>query len=177
MDAGRDLFAERGYDATSIADIGRRAGISKSVIYHHYGSKAGLYEAILRSEMQGLVACVAAAVSDVGDGPRLRPGIDAYLSYLESRRQAWKLLLRDPPADATLKQAHAHLTEELRAALYEVLASPGKRKTAGAQVDLAATAIRSFTSWWYDHPEVPRSEVVDAIQDVARAGARRLSAS
>src|SRR3954462_888065 len=76
LEAGRAVFGERGFDATSIAEIGERAGITKSLLYHHFGSKAGLYEAILAADGEQLVAAVAAAVPP-GDGPRLRPGVDA----------------------------------------------------------------------------------------------------
>ena len=39
---------------------------------------------------------------------------------------------------------------------------------------LVGTAIRAFAEWWYEHPEVPRALVVDAIMDVAVAAARHL---
>jgi AcrR family transcriptional regulator len=173
--AGRELFADRGYHATSIADIGERAGISKSVIYHHFGSKGELYEAILRTDIRELVAGVAATVPEGAGDARLGPGIDAYLSFLESHRTSWRLLLRDPPADPRLRRVHARLAQELRAALRELLARPDKRAAAGTHVELVATAIRTFTDWWYEHPEIPRAEVVNAIRDVAGAGARRFS--
>jgi AcrR family transcriptional regulator len=38
------VFAERGYDGTSIGDIARAAGIAKSSVYHHVGSKEELLE-------------------------------------------------------------------------------------------------------------------------------------
>ena len=59
LEAGLELFGERGYHATSIAEIGRRAGISKSVLYHYFGSKAGLYEAIVEAETHDLLESVA----------------------------------------------------------------------------------------------------------------------
>src|SRR5919204_4404963 len=78
LDAARETFGERGFDATSIAEIGRRAAISKSVLYHYFGSKAGLYAALLEHDAGALVKAVAAAVPPLGDveAPRLRPGID-----------------------------------------------------------------------------------------------------
>src|SRR3954454_14328053 len=85
LEAGRTVFGEHGFDATSIAEIGERADIAKSVLYHHFGSKAGLYEAILEADGRELIAAVAAAVAPQGegDGPRLRPGIDAFLRFLQ----------------------------------------------------------------------------------------------
>ena len=45
--AARALFARRGYEGGSIRDIARQAGVSKANVFHHYGSKAGLYSAVL----------------------------------------------------------------------------------------------------------------------------------
>jgi AcrR family transcriptional regulator len=42
LDVGRALFAERGFDGTSIEEISARAGVSKPVVYEHFGGKEGL---------------------------------------------------------------------------------------------------------------------------------------
>jgi AcrR family transcriptional regulator len=175
LEAGRELFGSRGYHATSIADIGERAGIAKSVLYHYFGSKAGLYEAIVEAESQALVLRVRATVPADPGAPRLRAGVDAYLKFLAERPNAWRLLLRDPPADPALLMVHQRLAEERSNALAELLARPGKRGQAQPQVELVATAIRTFAGWWYDHREVPRAQIVEAIADVARAGATHLA--
>jgi AcrR family transcriptional regulator len=171
--AGLELFGERGYHATSIAEIGERAGIAKSVLYHHFGSKAGLYEAIAEAETSALLERVASAVPDDPGAPRLRAGVDAYLGFLEERPAAWRLLLRDPPADPDLIEVHERLAAQRSEGLAALLAAPSKRsRNGGPEVDLVATAIRAFAAWWYDHRDVPRDRVVDAIADVAAAGAR-----
>jgi AcrR family transcriptional regulator len=172
--AGLELFGERGYHATSIADIGLRAGISKSVLYHYFGSKAGLYELIAETEGKALLEHVAEAVPRDPEAPRLRAGVDAYLCFLAERPAAWRLLLRDPPADPALIAVHERLAAERERALGQLLARPGKRGRASAHAELMATTIRAFAAWWYEHAEVPREQVVDAIMDVAHAAAVRI---
>jgi AcrR family transcriptional regulator len=169
--AAQQLFGERGYHATSIADIGTRAGISKSVLYHYFDSKAGLYEAIAEAETRALLERVAAAVPADPAAPRLRPGVDAYLQFLAERPATWRLLLRDPPADPAVIDVHERLEKERASALAALLAQPAKRVAAGAHVELVATAIRAFAAWWYEHRDIPMEQVADAIMDVARAGA------
>src|SRR3954452_7198691 len=90
LEAGLELFAERGYHATSIAEIGERARIAKSVLYHYFGSKAGLYEAILEAETEEAVRRVAGAVPADPDAPRLQAGVNALLSFLLERPAAWR---------------------------------------------------------------------------------------
>ena len=172
LEAGLELFGERGYHAASIAEIGERAGIAKSVLYHHFGSKAGLFEAIAETQTRDLLSHVASALPPDPSEPRLRAGLNAYLGFLAERPAAWRLLLRDPPADAALISVHERLAAERERALGELLAGSEKLRDQGAAVGLTATAIRTFAAWWYEHREVPQADVIDAIMNVIRAGAR-----
>jgi AcrR family transcriptional regulator len=47
LEAALGCFAERGYDATSVAEICQRAGVSKGAFYHHFASKQALFVALL----------------------------------------------------------------------------------------------------------------------------------
>jgi AcrR family transcriptional regulator len=172
LEAGLELFGERGYHAVSVAEISERAGIAKSVLYHHFGSKAGLFEAIAETQTRDLLAHVAGAVPDDPDdpdAPRLRAAVDAYLGFLADRPAAWRLLLRDPPADPALIAVHERLAGERERALAELLAAPDKLRDKQAAVGLTATAIRTFAAWWYEHRDVPQAVVTDAIMNVVRA--------
>src|SRR4051794_25418245 len=175
LDAGRAVFGSRGFDGASIAQIGREAGIAKSVLYHYFGSKAGLYEAILEVDAAGLIDAVAAAVPrDRHATPRLRPGVDAFLAYLADHRDSWRLLTRDAPADPDVQAIHARIERSISKSLRGLLALPEKQLAKPHLVDLVALAVRTYAAWWYEHPKVPREEVLEAILDVAAAGATRI---
>src|SRR5689334_17246772 len=51
----RTLFAERGYEGTSIEEIALRANVSKPVVYEHFGGKEGLYAVVVDREMSALL--------------------------------------------------------------------------------------------------------------------------
>lgn len=179
LDAALAVFAERGYEASSIAEIADRAGVAKSVIYHHFGSKAGLYEAILEDETAALVAEIAAALPADPDAPRMRLGLDAYLAFLERRPRVWELLFRDPPLDAAVREPYEVQRQRRTDAIAGLIApkgvaasgrGPDKRR----HIDLVITAVRSFTAWWYEHQDVRRGQVLDAILAVAAAGFEHL---
>ncbi|HKG36795.1 MAG TPA: TetR/AcrR family transcriptional regulator [Solirubrobacterales bacterium] len=175
LDAARAQFGERGYDATSIAEIGAGAGISKSVLYHYFGSKAGLYRALLEHDSQELIEAVAAVVPPPdADAPRLRPGVDAFLKFLSEHPGTWKLMTRDPPADPALRDLHRKIDRSVASTLRHLLADPGKRESRPELVDLIAMAVRTYASWWQLHREVPREQVVAAIGDLAAAAGRRI---
>jgi AcrR family transcriptional regulator len=172
--AALELFGERGYHATGVAEIGLRAGIAKSVLYHYFESKAGLYEEIAAQQARDLMATVAAAVPEDPDAPRLRAGVDAFLAFLAERPTAWRLLLRDPPADPELAAVNERHRRELEEALGVLLTQRKKRGREQPQAGIVATAIRAFATWWYEHQDVPRELVVDAIMDVAAAAANHI---
>jgi AcrR family transcriptional regulator len=174
LSAGLELFGERGYHATSIAEIGLRAGIAKSVLYHYFGSKAGLWEEVAVTQTRELVAAVAEAVPADPDAPRLRLGVDALLSFLAERPAAWRLLLRGPPSDPELIAIHKRLAREREFALNPLLTRRAKQDRDQPLSGLVATAIRAYAEWWYEHQDVPRESVVDAIMDVAAAAARHI---
>lgn len=56
-----DLFAERGYDATPIEEVLRRAGVSKGALYHHFPTKEALFEAVFEENERAVMDRVMAA--------------------------------------------------------------------------------------------------------------------
>lgn len=81
-----DLFATRGYEATSIDDVLGAAGVSRGALYHHFPGKEALFEAVLESVEEELAAHVVAA-AEAAQEPRLA---------LQSGCLAWLQRLRDP---------------------------------------------------------------------------------
>ena len=58
------LFAERGFDGTSIREIAEQAGATKALIYHYYDSKEALYQTLLEDAVSGVVAQIEAIATD-----------------------------------------------------------------------------------------------------------------
>jgi len=63
LDVGRALFAEKGFDGTSIEEIAARAGVSKPIVYEHFGGKEGLYAVVIDREMQRLLDVFTGALT------------------------------------------------------------------------------------------------------------------
>jgi AcrR family transcriptional regulator len=176
LDAGREVFGRRGFDAASTAEIAAAAGIAKSSLYHHFGSKAGLYRAIVEHDSQALLAAVAAAVPPPGEpGPRLRPGVDAFLRFLSEHPDTWNLMTCEPPDDPELRRLHQQIQQGVAFSLRGLLAMPEKLESKPDVVDLVALAVRTYAAWWQSHPDIPREEVVEAIGDLAASAARRIA--
>src|SRR4051794_25035940 len=97
LDVGRALFAEKGFEATSIEEIASRARVSKPVVYEHFGGKEGLYAVVVDREMRTLLDSVTSALT--GDKPRalVEQAALALLTYIEEQTDGFRILVRDSP--------------------------------------------------------------------------------
>jgi AcrR family transcriptional regulator len=80
-----ELFAERGYEATSVEQVLARAGVSKGSLYHHFASKDALFEAVLDAVEAGVAQKTMRAAR----------GIDDPVEALRAACRAWLRLARD----------------------------------------------------------------------------------
>lgn len=61
VEAGRALFAERGYADVSVGELAKRAGVTTGALYHQFDSKEGLFKAVYADVVQGVSARIVAA--------------------------------------------------------------------------------------------------------------------
>jgi len=80
IEAGRAAFGERGYDATSIAEILDAAGVAKGALYHHFDTKAALFDAVLDRVVQEIAEGAAEWARSAPDpAASLKAGCGAWL--------------------------------------------------------------------------------------------------
>lgn len=94
----RSLFAERGYAETPTESIVRQAGVTRGALYHHFGSKDGLFNAVLDDVQRDIARRVAdAAQSQPDPWDQLTAGCHAFLAAaLDPEVQ--RIMLIDAPA-------------------------------------------------------------------------------
>jgi AcrR family transcriptional regulator len=105
--AGRTLFGERGFAATSIEDLASAAGVTRGALYHHFASKEELFAAVFEQVEVELMAAAgrgARAGSDAWD--RLRRGCRAFLEACNDRA-VQRIALLDAPAALGLERWRA----------------------------------------------------------------------
>jgi AcrR family transcriptional regulator len=140
--AAAEEFAERGYDAAGVDRIAAKARVNKAMLYYHFGSKLGLYVAVLR-DMFGAVGVRARAIADGPGSPSLK--LDAWISTVveEAAARPWfpPIMLREiasggPHFDPdTLRMMNA-----VFAAVHDIIAQ-GQREGAFADVDPLLTHL------------------------------------
>ncbi len=88
-------FADHGYDGASTAGIARRAGVTQPLVHHHFGSKQGLWEAVLEALFGDLQREVRAGLRALGPVPReqrLRALIRAVVRFSGARPELSRLI-------------------------------------------------------------------------------------
>ncbi len=100
LDVTKELVGERGFHGMSIEAVASRAGISRPIVYGHFGDLTGLLEAML--EREATVALTQLATVLPGEGhdaePReaLRTALRGYLEVVRANPVTWRLVLMPP---------------------------------------------------------------------------------
>jgi AcrR family transcriptional regulator len=96
LDIATSLFAERGYEGTSMNDVAERVGMRKASLFYHFTTKDALYEAVLDRLVSRVAVPLGAAYSSDGTfAERLDAAADALTTVLGERPFAARLLLRE----------------------------------------------------------------------------------
>jgi AcrR family transcriptional regulator len=180
------VFAERGYEGASMNEIAGAAGITPAVIYDHFPSKAELQIELLERQTAELLDFVGEALqraSGTLEEP-MRVGVDAYFRFVEEHRFAWRMMFRDPPTDPAVAAAFRRLDREATAGIAGFIAAGAGDALAGEKdpaqalemfAELVKVSQNGLASWWYEHPEVPREEVVERLLEFCWTGLERVA--
>ncbi len=92
------LFAEKGFEGTSVEEIAARADVSKPVVYEHFGGKEGIYAVIVDREVEALLGALSGALASKAHPRQLveRAAL-ALLGYIEESPDGFRILVRDSP--------------------------------------------------------------------------------
>src|ERR671937_1094750 len=97
LEIGRTLFAAKGFEGTSVEEIAAKAGVSKPVVYEHFGGKEGLYAVVVDREMSRLLDMVTGALTAGHPRELLEQAAFALLDYIEQHTDGFRILVRDSP--------------------------------------------------------------------------------
>lgn len=170
----RSLFAERGYEATSVEEIAERAGVSKPVVYEHFSAKEEIYTTIADREVRALVDRIKAALSPGHPRRTIVRAVGAFLSYIEEERDGFGIIVRDPPAGTgggTLPNVLDEVARAVEELLVTELAARGYRR------EMAPILARSLVGmialpgqWWSVAGGAEREDVAAQIVNLAWNG-------
>ena len=147
-----ELFADRGYTATTMDEIAEAAGVTKPLLYQHFSSKRALYLELADSVAHDLLVAIAEATAKA-EGPRqqVEVGFTAYFDLAVTREPAFRLLFgRDHAADEELGEALRKVEDAIAEAIDPLidagLDDDHRRLLAYAVVGMAEGAMRHWLS-------------------------------
>jgi AcrR family transcriptional regulator len=162
---GRQLFAERGFDATSIEEISARAKVSKPVVYEHFGGKEGLYAVVVDREVNALLERITTALTAGHPRDLLEQAALALLDYIEQETNGFRVLVRESPVMSpsgnfsSVLNDVAHQVEHILGAEFK---SRGYDPKLAELYSQALVGMVALTGRWWLEVRKPRKETVAA---------------
>ncbi|MFY4722818.1 TetR/AcrR family transcriptional regulator [Streptomyces sp. LaBMicrA B280] len=177
--AATEEFGRHGYEATTVAAVAARVGVTKPLVHQYFGGKQDLYLACLAPVGDRLLGAIRAAMADHDSGAPGTPlrVLRALFTALDGEREAW-FVLYDPSLPPGSEAAHraAHYRDAI-----DDLAATGTAEllhAAGTGDPLDADALAhawrglctALVRWWINHP-------AESAEAMTRRCARLLSAA
>ena len=175
---GRRLFAERGFEGTSIEEIAAQAGVSKPVVYEHFGGKEGLYAVVVDREMDYVVRRVVEAIATGSPRERVEQASLAFLTYVRDEPDGFAVLSQDSPLTSSRGRLSS-LLNDLAERVGDVFASSFKAagydpKAAPIYAHALVGMVTFVGKWWTDVRKPSVEDVAKHIGALAWMGLRHL---
>ncbi|MFI7588723.1 TetR/AcrR family transcriptional regulator [Spongisporangium articulatum] len=176
LDVGRSLFAEKGVEGTSVEEIAASAGVSKPVVYEHFGGKEGLYAVVVDREMQTLQAAMTGALTTPAH-PReiLEIAALTLLDYIESSTDGFRILVRDSPVEGGSDGGFASLMSDAAGRVEHILAAAFTARGLDAGVaplyaQMLVGSVALTGQYWLDTRRPDKADVAAHIVNLAWNG-------
>ena len=176
-----DRVVQREGPAASMNVIAAEAGITKPILYRHFGDKGGLYSALAAKHIDELLRRLRAALETRGGlEARTRATVDAYLAAIEERPQVYRFLVRRAAVEEAGVRGEV---EGFVRRFGDELAMGIRHEPALGEVDPVralvwahgiAGMVQAAGDWWLDHTGVPRHVVVEELTALLVAGFNRV---
>lgn len=178
LDVGRSVFAAHGLDGATVEEVAQRAGVSKPVVYEHFGGKDGLYAEVVEREVASLLASFTGALSAEHPRALLEQATLALLAYVEDCADGFRILVRqssEPAAVASFATIMSDVAVRVEGILAREFAARGYATTlAGLYSQVLVGQVALVGQWWLDAREPSRDEVAAHLVNLSWNGLSRL---
>jgi len=177
-------FAEHGFQGASMDAVAAAAGISKPLVYSYFGSKEGLYRAIVARAGDNFRTTVADVAAGGAADVRMWRGILAYFDFVERYRWGWTVLYRQYAGGgelaAELDANRAAVTDLLAGLFVEVARERGLPEEMLPEVRVQAHAFEGAAEGlgrrWLQHLDEPKELQALRLMNFAWRGLENLLA-
>ena len=175
LEISRSLFSLRGVDGTTIEEIATAAGVSKPVVYEHFGSKEALYMEVVTNEYRELLARITESLSgDDSSRVLLEKAALALLTYIEDSTEGFRILVRDAPPsqpEGTYSTLLTKVTEQVEHILADEFEQRGFSAEDGAiYAQMLVGMVAMTAQWWLDARNPDKRTVAAHVVNLAWYG-------
>ena len=179
IQVGRALFAEKGFDGTSIEEIAARAQVSKPVVYEHFGGKEGLYAVVVDREVERLTTITMTLLDGKQSRPKFEAAAVTLLRYIEDNADGFRILVRDSPASGagTFGSLLSDIASQVEYVLVRQFSEHElnpKHAAMYAQMLVGMVALTGM--WWLEERKPKREEVAAHLVNLGWNGLAHLEA-
>ncbi|MFG1818376.1 TetR/AcrR family transcriptional regulator [Kribbella sp. NPDC049174] len=176
----RGLFAQKGYEATSVEEIAARAEVSKPVVYEHFGGKEGLYAVVVDREVRALLDGVTGALTAGRAHELVEQAALALLDYIENNSDGFRILVRDSPVGSS-SGSFISILSDVGTRVEHILAEEFKRrgldpKNAPMYAQMLVGMVALTGQWWLDARKPKKPDVAAHLVNLAWNGLSGLEA-
>lgn len=181
IDVARALFAERGFEGTSIEEIASRAKVSKPVVYEHFGGKEGLYAVVVDREVRQLLTMMRTSLTAGHARELLEQAAFALLDYIEQSSDGFRILVRDSPIGSETG-SFVSIIGDIAGRVEHILAAEFSRRGfdpahAPLYAQMLVGMVGTTGQWWLDARSPDKSVVAAHLVNLAWNGLSGLEAS
>ena len=178
VEVGREVFAARGFEATSVEEIAEKANVSKPILYQHFGGKEGLYAVIVDREMERVVSMISSTISTGTPRERVERSALGFLSYVRDHPDGFAVLAHDAPVgnqEGSMASVLSELAEKTSAVFARALKDAGANPKAAPIYAHALIGMVTFVGqWWVDVRKPPIEVVASHIAALSWKGLQSL---
>lgn len=177
IDVARALFAEKGFEGTSIEEVAARAKVSKPVVYEHFGGKEGLYAVIVDRELSAIsLAITSSLASSASPSVIVERAALALLTYIEDSPDGFRLLSSSTDrAAGTYSTLLADVAIQVSGILAEQFAAHDlDPRTAPLYAQMLVGIVSSPAWWWLENRRMSKEEVAAHMVNLAWNGLRAM---
>jgi AcrR family transcriptional regulator len=178
LDIGRRLFAARGLDGTSIEEIAAQAGVSKPVVYEHFGGKEGLYAVVVDREVSRFLGMATELLRGEDNMEKFEAAAVGLLRYIEDNSDGFRILVRDSnPASGsgTFASLISDIASQVEYILADVLKIRGyDPKFAPVYSQMLVGMVAFAGQWWLDVRKPKLEEMAAHLVNLAWNGLSQL---
>jgi AcrR family transcriptional regulator len=174
LEIGRRLFAERGFEGTSIEEIAAQAGVSKPVVYEHFGGKEGLYAVVVDREVERLLETVTTLLDGEHNEEKFKAAATGFLRYIEENADGFRILVRDSsPAsgNGTYGTLLSDIATQVEYIMADFLKSRRRDPKLAPMYSQMLVGMVAFTGqWWLDARKPKIEQVASNLIEMAWSG-------